>query len=464
MHVGFSEKPISEEGTLCIIGRLWTDRSYNTMALIETMKKLWNPTKGIKCSELGFNMISFQFHSKRDMMRVLDREPWHFNKHVLALKPLQADIQPSAMQFDTVPFWMRIYDLPLMGKSEPILQQIGSRFGEVIEIDKTTMNGITRSVRLKIMLNLDKPLKRGTKVQIGKTAPCWIPATYERLPSFCYWCGKLGHNHKDCEKLLEKEESEGTVDVEKLPYGDWLRSSPMKISQGQTNSNSTNREELRKSLFPTPPQHTKADVQQTNEEYQSTEQQVSELLTSLKRVEVSGRQGGSQEKQGSGEITVPPSYDDKVRITEPSNNTYSKPHPNTACSIKITNTIPLTTNTTHLIPRLSEPPSKENPNPACPITNTNTIPLTTKIPQPISHPPKSPTKKNPIPNPNTEKSQMPEPNWRTSHPPSPPTTNLTPVSELLKLVQDAEHKWKNPPSMNNINASLHIKKGTWDWR
>lgn len=98
------------------------------------------------------------------MLRVLDREPRHFNKYVLALKPLKEEIQPSAMKFYTVPFWMRIYDLPLAGKSETTLNQIGSLFREVIEIDKANMNWVTRSVRLKIMLNLDKTLKRETKI------------------------------------------------------------------------------------------------------------------------------------------------------------------------------------------------------------------------------------------------------------------------------------------------------------
>lgn len=42
------------------------------------MKKLWNPTQGMTCSDLGNNLIAFQFKSLM--------EPWNFNKHVLVLK------------------------------------------------------------------------------------------------------------------------------------------------------------------------------------------------------------------------------------------------------------------------------------------------------------------------------------------------------------------------------------------
>lgn len=77
---------------LCLLGKLRTDRPFNMFGLFETMKKLWCPTKGMICRDMGANIMSFQFHSKRDMERVLNMEPWHFNKHVLVLNPIRGDI------------------------------------------------------------------------------------------------------------------------------------------------------------------------------------------------------------------------------------------------------------------------------------------------------------------------------------------------------------------------------------
>lgn len=98
--------------SLNLLGKLWTDRSYNTYGLFEMMKKVWNPSKGLSCNDLGFNLVSFQFNSERDMRRVLDMEPWQLNKHVLVLRRMTDETQPSAMVFNRAPFWMRIYDLP----------------------------------------------------------------------------------------------------------------------------------------------------------------------------------------------------------------------------------------------------------------------------------------------------------------------------------------------------------------
>lgn len=214
--------------SLCLIGKLHTDRSFNSYGLMETMKKIWNPTHGMTCSDLGFNLISFQFQAERDLKRVLDMEPWHFNKHVLVLRKITDEIQPSAMTFDIAPFWIRIYDLPRSGRDEATLAQIGGRFGEVVEIDKNTMEGLTRSVRLKVKINLKKPMKRGTKIKFGGSTPIWLPVTYERLPSFCYWCGKLGHIHRDCLQVHEREDKGEKIEEADFPYGDWMRASPLK--------------------------------------------------------------------------------------------------------------------------------------------------------------------------------------------------------------------------------------------
>lgn len=67
---------------------------------------------------------------------------------MLVLKKITNEVQPSAMVFDTTPFWIRIYDLPRIGREVATIRQIGARFGEVLEIDHTTLSGITQSVRV----------------------------------------------------------------------------------------------------------------------------------------------------------------------------------------------------------------------------------------------------------------------------------------------------------------------------
>lgn len=128
-----------------------------------------------------------------------------------------------------VPFWIRLYDLPLQGRTTYTVTQIAQRVGDFLDIDRKTLEGITRCVRIKVLLNLEKPLKRGTKIKIGQEKICWIPIAYERLPNFCYICGHLGHSMKDCDHYVPQPEIRDAQEEENIhPFGDWLRASPMK--------------------------------------------------------------------------------------------------------------------------------------------------------------------------------------------------------------------------------------------
>lgn len=281
-----------DDGTvsLCLLGKLWTDRPYNVYGLMETMKKLWCPTKGMVCRDMGASLISFQFHSKRDMDRVLDMEPWHFNKQILVLNKISNDVQPSLMKFSRTPFWIRLYDVPMRGRNESTLRQIGGRFGEIVEIDSTTMRGMTRSIRMKVLLDLEKPMKRGTRIRVGSGEPCWIPATYERLPSFCYMCGMLGHIFKDCDRLIENEEAGYRINEEHLPFGEWMKASPMKLVQVTpsrvTESQGDSRRNLFKHIDPAMDREQKAGPVAESKALREESGQLQTLMKSMEKCEV----------------------------------------------------------------------------------------------------------------------------------------------------------------------------------
>ncbi|KAH6760569.1 hypothetical protein C2S51_017518 [Perilla frutescens var. frutescens] len=273
--------------TLCLVGKVWTHKSFNVFSLFDVMKKLWNPVYGVTCREIEPNLFSFQFKNKKDMEKVIMMEPWTFNKHILVLKKASVDIQPSRMVLNSVPFWVRIYDLPLAGRNPGMVQQIGNRIGKFVELDTSTISGMNRSVRIKILFNLDQPLKRGTKIQLDRDKPLWLPVKYERLQSYCYWCGMLGHNVADCEK------TEG-VDInvagkeDFFKYGEWLRASPIKLAKVVIDQGFRDATSSRKKIDFPQQMGTTADktteIKCTNA---ATNQRVDEIVSTLERVAMS---------------------------------------------------------------------------------------------------------------------------------------------------------------------------------
>lgn len=48
---------------------------------------------------------------------------------------------------------------------------------------------------------------RGRRVRIRESTVTWVDFKYERLPIFCYWCGMMDHDKRDCPQWLRNKET-----------------------------------------------------------------------------------------------------------------------------------------------------------------------------------------------------------------------------------------------------------------
>lgn len=58
-----------------------------------------------------------------------------------------------------------------------------------------------RLLKMLVEVDLEKPLLRGTHLQLERDS-VWVSFRYEQLPQLCYYCGRLGHLEKNCERKL----------------------------------------------------------------------------------------------------------------------------------------------------------------------------------------------------------------------------------------------------------------------
>lgn len=86
---------------------------------------------------------------------------------------------------------------PKLGRS------IGSPIGKVVQVVDSDENGtIGHSLRVRVSIDVSKPLSRGRKLWDNGVAVGWVSFRYERLLNFCYWCGSLMHEDRDCDLWL----------------------------------------------------------------------------------------------------------------------------------------------------------------------------------------------------------------------------------------------------------------------
>ncbi|KAI7981836.1 Uncharacterized protein LOK49_Contig11G00008 [Camellia lanceoleosa] len=214
-------KSSEERSWLCLVGRILTHRPVNAEAFRSTMAAVWKPIKGMQFKALGDNLFLFQFNHIVDKNRVLARGPWNFDKQLVLLEELDGSLQPSEVQFRSVLFWVHVIDLPIIGMTKEVGALIGNSIGTFADMDYAE-GGVAwgKSLRIRVAINIHKPLRRGMKITLGQKDPVWLSFKYERLPNFCFACGILGHNQRECDLKLIGQHAPGGSEVQ---YGSWLR-------------------------------------------------------------------------------------------------------------------------------------------------------------------------------------------------------------------------------------------------
>ncbi|MED6222654.1 hypothetical protein PIB30_066404 [Stylosanthes scabra] len=69
-------------------------------------------------------------------------------------------------------------------------------------------------------MNIHTPFKKGVNVGNKEDGLCWANLRYEHLPTFCYYCDRMGHDESTCSKV-EKDEEQGRVRSKEL--GPWMK-------------------------------------------------------------------------------------------------------------------------------------------------------------------------------------------------------------------------------------------------
>ncbi|KAF8380030.1 hypothetical protein HHK36_027500 [Tetracentron sinense] len=229
--VEIEENESTKEGeSICrsaLFGKFLAERPVNLQIAKKTILQAWRLPYELEVLDLEDDVFLFKFKGEKDTLRILSHEPWCFNGHLLCLQRWKPDIAVKEIDFSKSPFWIQFHGIPVAKMTYKTGNQLGAYVGDVLEVD-LPRSGLSqgRFVRVRVLVQLDKPLRPWIMLKRDRPLPdLKIEIKYERLPSFCFFCGRIGHDEIHCtiklempEKLLEifRSESRFTLFNKKL--------------------------------------------------------------------------------------------------------------------------------------------------------------------------------------------------------------------------------------------------------
>ena len=130
--------------------------------------------------------MSSEEHSKISMEDGLRHEnwvercgPWNFDNKLLLLCRWKKGLTSTNISFTHSPFWVQIWGLPFEHMSLEVGEEIGSKIGRFIEVDSSWQSDQAKFMRVRVDLEIDKPLRRGAYITSSVGERLWLSFSYE---------------------------------------------------------------------------------------------------------------------------------------------------------------------------------------------------------------------------------------------------------------------------------------------
>ncbi|XP_057720054.1 uncharacterized protein LOC130934508 [Arachis stenosperma] len=218
----FGKEEIEESLQICaksLIGRILADRSFGVGTVEGAMRAIWSHPEGFKIMDLGDNLFQFFFEKEVDLVRVERGAPWLLKNYIVNIKRWEEKDINNNDELSRVPIWVQLWGIPEHYKSKELGRKIGGTMGEVVEVDFYSMRGReSRILKVKILMDATKPLRRSLRIAGPNRNVIELSVKYERIETFCNYCGHLGHESRGCNQHLE-DSIKGEVQEEK--WGTW---------------------------------------------------------------------------------------------------------------------------------------------------------------------------------------------------------------------------------------------------
>ena len=147
--------------------------------IARTFTPLWRARNGFRIKNLGDHKVLFIFDNQADVDRILQSEPWSFDKYLVVMQRYEQESPTQELKFNEASFWVQIHGIPFRYMTMEAAIKISEVIGEVsCPTDSKEVDG-GNFLRVQAKIDLSLPLYQGWLVSLGKEKQIWVSFKYE---------------------------------------------------------------------------------------------------------------------------------------------------------------------------------------------------------------------------------------------------------------------------------------------
>lgn len=89
---------------MCVSSEIFTKRALNIEAVACTFRPLWHTKASFHITNVGDNILLFNFDQEVDAVKVLLGEPWSYDRHLVVIKRFEGKKSIKEVEFNRVKF------------------------------------------------------------------------------------------------------------------------------------------------------------------------------------------------------------------------------------------------------------------------------------------------------------------------------------------------------------------------
>ncbi|XP_075663236.1 uncharacterized protein LOC142632780 [Castanea sativa] len=119
-------------------------------AVARTFTPIWRTRNGFQIRNLGNHKLLFIIDNKLDAERVLQNEPWSFDKHLIVFQCYNKDTVLEDYNVNEASLWVQVHNIPIGYMDRETTEEICSIVGKVVKTEGSKDSGGDSFIRVRV--------------------------------------------------------------------------------------------------------------------------------------------------------------------------------------------------------------------------------------------------------------------------------------------------------------------------